>query len=718
MSRRTITAVTWSLLAVLVLTTAIFRVNDFDTWFHLKTGEYILQHHTVPTHDVFSYTAQGGTWITHEWLSEVLMFLAYKLGSLTGVILLKTLIVALGFLFTWFTLRRLSIDPSVGGPLLILAVFMTSFHAFARPHVATEAFLALYLYVLLSYKYRPEFRARRRRLLWLLPVQLLWANIHSGMVLGVGIFALFVVVEFVQGLLARRIRSGSPAGSSSLPGSIAPSLPANDLGFLSLLTLGLLAVSFLNPSLHRALLYPFIITREPVFSGGIRELQSPLLRLFWGTDFFICLILMLAAGIASFIMNWRRLDLTALALFVISALAALTALRNVAIFALLAVPLVAINIQQFASHKLQASSCKRPFRHPAVIGYLLPAILLSLIALVFFRGVHVPNDYRKPGLGSDPRIFPSGAADFVLKNDVPDHIFTTMEYGGYFIWTWYPKHQVNIDGRLDVYGPNQFKIYGEVFWSGPILDSIIQRYDINCFVLPEPPSNTAMTQNYLGRTLALQPDWSLVYFDDLSLIYLRNTPANQALTDRFAYHAIIPYLLGLPDQNPDLLQTRLEAERAVSADPESPLARTMLGVACSQTGDSSSARDAFEQALKLDPRYGDALLGLGIQYAREHDLPRALPLLEKLVRAEPTNSIARLNLALAYVEDSTYGFAEQQLIRAIELNPQLIPAYSLLGDIYSQHGYSDRAQEVWENALRVSPDNPTIQKRLEQFKDR
>jgi Tfp pilus assembly protein PilF len=714
MSRRTIVAVTWSLLAVLVLSAVIFRVNDFDTWFHLKTGEYILQHHTVPTHDVFSYTAQGNTWITHEWLFEVLMFLAYKLGSLTGVILLKTLIVAFGFLFTWLTLRRLSIDPLVGAPLLILAVFMTSFHAFARPHVATEAFLALYLYVLLSYKYRPEFRARRKRLLWLLPVQLLWANIHSGMVLGVGLFALFVVTEFVQGLLARR----TPPSVYSLPSSLPPCLPSSDLRFLSLLALGLLATSFLNPSLHRALLYPFIITREPVFSGGIRELQSPLLRLFWGTDFFICLILMLAAGIASFILNWRRLDLTALALFTISALAALVALRNVPIFALVAVPLVAVNIQQYISHKLQATSCKRRFRHPSAIGYLLSAILLSLIALVFFRGVHVANDYRKPGFGSDPRIFPSGAADFVLRNNVPDHIFTTMEYGGYFIWTWYPKHQVNIDGRLDVYGPARFWTYGEVFWSGPILDSIIERYRINCFVLPEPPSNTAVTQNYLGRTLALRPDWSLVYFDDLSLVYLRNTPANQGLTDRFAYHAIVPYLLGLSDQNSDLLQTRLEAERAVSANPESPLARTMLGVAYSQTGEPGLARDAFEQALKLDPHYGDAQLGLGIQYAREHDLARAVPLLEKLVRAEPTNSIARLNLAMVYIEDSTDGHAERQLIRAIELNPQLIPAYSLLGDIYFRHGYPDQAREVWENALRVSPGNPTIQKRLDQFKDR
>jgi tetratricopeptide (TPR) repeat protein len=708
MPRRTITVVTWSLLAVLVLSTAIFPVGDFDTWFHLKTGEYILQHHAVPTHDVFSYTAQGRTWITHEWLFEVLMFLAYKLGSLTGVILLKVVTVALGFLFTWLTLRRLSIDPLLGAPLLILAVYMTSFHAFARPHVATGAFLALYLYVLLSCKYLPEFRVRRKRLLWLLPVQLLWANIHSGMVLGVGIFALFVATEFVQGLLARRTPASLP------PRTLTSPLPSCDLGFLSLLTLGLLGVSFLNPSLHRAMLYPFIVTRDPLFSTGIRELQSPLLRTFRGTDFFICLMLMLAVGIASFILNWRRLDFTVLALFVIPALAALVALRNVPIFALIAVPLVAVNIQQYR----QTTSRERRSRLPAAIAYLLPVILLSLNTLVFFGGGNAANNYRKPGFGSDPRIFPSGAADFVLRNNLPDHIFTTMEYGGYFIWTWYPKHLVSIDGRLDVYGPDLFKTYGEVFWSGPILDSIIRRYDINCFVLPEPPMNTPMTRNYLGRTLALRPDWSLVYFDDLSLIYVRNTPANRELTDRFAYHAIVPCLLGLPEPNPDTLRARLEAERAVSAHPESPLARTMLGVAYTQAGDPSSARAAFEQALRLDPQYGDALLGLGVQYAREHDLARAVPLLEKLVRAEPTNSIARLNLALAYVEDSTEGRAEQQLIRAIELTPQLIPAYTLLGNIYFWHGHPDRAREVWENALRVSPGSPVIQEKLDQLNGR
>jgi tetratricopeptide (TPR) repeat protein len=704
MSRRNLTITVWSLLGLLVLATAVFKINDFDTWFHLKTGEYILEHHTVPTHDVFSFTAQGRTWITHEWLFEVLMFLVYRLGSLTGVILLKALVVALGFLFLGLALRGLKIDLAIGAPLVILAVFMTTFRAFARPHVATEALIALYLYMLLSLKYRPEFRARRNRLLWLLPVQLVWANIHSGMVLGIGIFALFIVTEFVQGLAARRLRW--------LADDVVP-LP--DLGFLSVLTLGLLAVSFLNPNLHRALLYPLIITREPIFSGGIRELQTPLLRLFWSTDFFICLMLMLAIGILSFVLNRRRLGLFGLTLFAAAGLAALVALRNVPIFALLAVPITSLNLQQAAGGRPHAENLRPPFWQSRASGYLLTTLLVLIIGLVFVRGVHVANDFREPGFGSDSRIFPARAADFVLENNVPDHIFSSMEYGGYFIWTWYPKHQVYIDGRLDVYGSDLFETYGKVFWSAPILDSVIRRYDINCFVLPQSPSNTPATRNYVGRTLATRPDWSLVYFDDLSLIYLRNTPRNQGLVDRFAYHAIVPSLLGLPEENPDPEQVLREARRAAAANPESPLTQTMLGMALSQNDQPDPAREAFERALKLDPKYGDAWLGLGILLARQGDRARAIATLERLVRLEPTNSIARLNLALVYVQDSTWGYAEQQLSRAIELNPQLVPAYTVLGDIYFLHRRYPQARQAWEDALRVSPGNPAILGRLKQL---
>jgi len=430
------------------------------------------------------------------------------------------------------------------------------------------------------------------------------------------------------------------------------------------------------------------------------------------------MLLLLVVGAVSFVLNRRRLELFSLALFSLSGLAALLALRNVPIFALLAVPLVAVNIQQTVGHKLQVTSHKRPFRLPAALGYPLATVLLLLNALVFFRGAHVANDYRRPGFGYDRRIFPAGAADFVTRSNVPDNIFSSMEYGGYFIWTWYPEHQVYIDGRLDVYGSDLFETYGKVLWSAPILDSVIDRYDLNCFVLPQPPSNTAATQNYIGRTLALRPDWSLVYFDDLALIYLRNIPRNRELIDRFAYRAIVPSLLGLPDDNPDQEQNLQEARRAVTANPESPLTQTMLGVSLSEAGEPDSARQAFGQALKLDPRYGDALLGLGILYARQQQLATAAATLERLVQLEPSNGIARLNLAIVYMQDETWGYAQKQLIRAIELNPQLIAAYNLLGDIYFRHEMYDPAGRVWQDALRVSPGNASVLKRLEQLRER
>ena len=43
---------------------------DFDYWWHLATGNWILDHHRVPIADPFSWTAGGRNWIAHEWLSE------------------------------------------------------------------------------------------------------------------------------------------------------------------------------------------------------------------------------------------------------------------------------------------------------------------------------------------------------------------------------------------------------------------------------------------------------------------------------------------------------------------------------------------------------------------------------------------------------------------------------------------------------------------------
>lgn len=709
------------LLTALIAAMTVFKIADLDVWWHLKTGEYIISHRAIPTHDVFSYTALGHPWITHEWLFEVLLFCAYRLGSLPGVVIFKTLIVLLAFLFTFLSIRRLGgYAPRVGGyaphvgvgaviatPLLILAAFLVTFRAFERPHVATECLLALYLFVLLSYKYLPSVRARRNRLWLLLPVQLLWANIHSGMVLGFGLVALFAAAQAGQYVLARR-------GIMTSDDILQP----DDIRFLLVLSLGSFGISFVNPNLHKAVLYSVIITRETIFAGHIGELQSSFAPDFRNTDFFVCFLLLLGGGLVSFVLNYKRLQLFGLLVFLVAALAAVMALRNLPIFGLLAVPLVAVNIRQIAE---RASARRHPSARAqriwALLAASLPVFLCTCaLVLVFTRGVRVPNDFRKPGFGLDQRIFPVRAANFIARNRIDGNIFSTMQYGGYLIWRWYPEHPVFIDGRLDVYGRELYELYGRLFWSSPDLDSIFERYSIKCCLLPQPPSNLPGTEHYVGRTMATRPDWSLVYWDDLALVYLRDSPANRPLIARNAYRAVIPLLLGLPGRDSSGQEMLDEALRAARDLPASPLAQNVLGVAYAQLGRQVESREAFNRALALDPMNPEALLGLGVGYARSDSPPEAAAAFKKLLKLQPGNSMALLNLGMVSAQAGKYEQAERYLLEATRVNPQLVPAYSALGDIYYQQNLLDAARQMWETVLSIDPDNELARSRLEQTK--
>jgi Tfp pilus assembly protein PilF len=697
-TRRVVLVVTLLAAAAAIAAMAVFKVTCFDVWWHLKTGEYILTHRTVPVTDIFSYTVQGHTWITHEWLFEVILFLVYRLGALNGIIFLNAAIVLLGFVFTALLLRRLRVELWVGAPLVLLAAFLVTFRAFCRPHIVTECLLALYLLVLLGYKYSPQIRASRKWLWLLLAVQFVWANSHSGSVLGIGLFALFIAAEAAQGRLGRK---GVLNADWVLAGS--------DLRFLTWLGLALLGVSFINPNLHRSLLYSVTIMREPILAGGIRELQTPFQAAFRHADLLVSFVVLLGLGAASFVLNRRRIQLFHLAVFLASGLAGCLALRNLPIFGLLSVPVVALNCQQLL----------KPGRR-TWLNAAAALLALGVLVMVFTRGVQVGAERRKPSLGYDARVFPVEAADFVEQAGIKEHVFSTMEYGGYFIWRWYPERRVFIDGRVDPYGAEFFRLYGRMLASSAAFDSVVAAYDINCCVLPAPPSNTPATARYLGRTLAERPGWALVYWDDLALVYVRDIPEHAELIRTHAYHALVPTLLGLPEgsqaEEPGFLTAlESEAERAVEENPGSRLARVLFGAVKMRLGSPAEAGAAFRQALSSDPDNVEALTGLALLHARTQEYPEARRLLERAARLEPQNGIVLVNLGLVLHRLKNDAEAARVLERAVEIDPGQVLAYVTLGDIYLAQGLRDVAREVWERALAVAPGSAAIQKRLSEL---
>lgn len=158
-------------------------LNDGDTFWHIAAGRWIIEHGRVPATDPFSFPFAGQPWMAQEWLSEVLMAGAYQAVGWGGVMLLTglamgaTTAVMVGWLRRW-----LAPLPAITALVVGLACVAPSL--LARPHIIALPVMAFWTVGLLEAR-----GAGRAPSLWLAPLMILWANLHSSFIVGLGLAA-------------------------------------------------------------------------------------------------------------------------------------------------------------------------------------------------------------------------------------------------------------------------------------------------------------------------------------------------------------------------------------------------------------------------------------------------------------------------------------------------------------------------------------------------
>ena len=192
-------------------------LNDGDTWSHIATGDWILAHQTVPHVDPFTFSVAGKPWTAHEWLSELLLALAYRAGGFIGVSLLTGLAAGAAI---FVVMRRVAKD--LGGPALAalgaIALILLAPSLLARPHILALPVFALYVDALFAA--RAENRAPPLTAALLMT---LWANLHGGFAFGLALvapFALEAVVATPPGRRVSAARNWALFGSASLAAAL------------------------------------------------------------------------------------------------------------------------------------------------------------------------------------------------------------------------------------------------------------------------------------------------------------------------------------------------------------------------------------------------------------------------------------------------------------------------------------------------------------------
>ena len=165
------------------------NITDPDLWWHLKTGEYIAQHGSVPHADPFSYTRAGQPWVAHEWLTDLLLYALHRATGTAGLIAVFAAILCTAFFFLYL---RCGPDPYVAGVAVLFTAWATMPVWGVRPQVISLLLTSLWLLIL-------ERSERNSKLLWwTLPLTLLWVNLHAGFALGLALSALFLLGEGIE----------------------------------------------------------------------------------------------------------------------------------------------------------------------------------------------------------------------------------------------------------------------------------------------------------------------------------------------------------------------------------------------------------------------------------------------------------------------------------------------------------------------------------------
>ena len=174
---------------------------DPDLWGHIKFGEETWSVGHIPKTDSYSYTAFGQPWVNHEWLTEVIFFLIYSALDSTGLLAFK-LLLGLGVIHLMSQLylsRERNMTAYLVHFFLLIPVMAPGF--MTRPHLMTFLFLTLLMAIIHKY-----YDGDDRAILWVLPLMMIWANCHGGVLAGMGLMGIITGVEIIRTLAEKDAR--------------------------------------------------------------------------------------------------------------------------------------------------------------------------------------------------------------------------------------------------------------------------------------------------------------------------------------------------------------------------------------------------------------------------------------------------------------------------------------------------------------------------------
>jgi hypothetical protein len=472
--------------AVIILFALLFALAtlipvDTDTWWHIRSGEHTLTSGMIYA-DPFSFTKSGEPWINHSWGAQIILYGVWQLAGHFGLAIYVAALAMAGMAMVY---RMSSGSVYLRAFALVIGAATAAVFWSPRPQMLSFFLSTVILYILYLHKRRKIDR------LWLIPIIMaVWGNLHAGFSIG------FI---FLFGSIAGEILGHilNPRGEYVVSG----------IGVRKLLIVTLFSIAALviNPYGLQMLAVPFQTLSIGALQNFIQEWNSPNFheRQTWP---FVMLLLGLLGALGA---SKKRLDWTDFVLASGTAFMGLLAGRNIAVFAVIATPILTEHLDAVLTERgwviqpIRRVTPRMARMNAILVGFIVFAALLKVLLVLDIKTVQKAQEDYLP-----VKVTAHIAADLPTGP-----MFNSYNWGGYMMY-FLPDYPVFVDGRTDLYGDDFLtNDYLKTATGGPGWRDTLDKYGVNLVVVE--------AQSGLARNLREEPGWKLDYEDDMAVVFVR-----------------------------------------------------------------------------------------------------------------------------------------------------------------------------------------------------
>jgi len=639
-------------LSILGLTFFIFcqqsDLTSLDLGRHIKNGEIVWQDKDVLYKNFYSYTEPDFPFINHHWLSGVIFYFLYLAGGFKLLSIFNILIALFTVSLIFYHAYKRS-NFWLTAILILPVVLIMSERTDIRPEIFSYLFLVAIFYLLDKFRKTNDYKY----LIWLIPIQLIWINLHVYFFLGLFLICLVLLEKLITNSIKSR--------------SIIISF--KNYQKLIYITVACFIISLANPHFIRGLLYPFNILKK--YGYEIVENKSPLylenLMINYNILIFKILIgILIISYVVLFIVkiktkksliNFNGFNVFYIGLTAFFVFIAFFAIRNLPIFALMILPIAANNFYSFR----QIIKNKNKLVTNRHIINLNIFIFIFILYIIFFSWIahdlNGNNYYLKNKFGIGLVSGYENSLNFFNGNNLVGPIFNNYDFGSALAFWLYPQEKIFVDNRPEAYSLEFFTdIYKPMQADEEKWEEFSAKYNINLIYFSH-TDGTPWARNFLGKRLN-DNKWPLIYFDLNNVIMIKNIPANEKIITKYKI-----------DNN----KFEEKINKLMEIDGLGGKNKILMNLAglSSLYGQEDIAKKIYEKILEKQPKNRLTLAAIGYLYSnsiKKEEVIKSLSYFNKAILAGHKLSSVYNQMGLIYWNLEDYGEAKKMWQTALKIN--------------------------------------------------